>query len=131
MTRAEQYNKWMSDNYPSRKEALSKCQEASKKMKEAFPELRVTNGFISLPFELDEKAHWWCVTPDGEIVDPTSIQYGTCILDYEEINDEHPARKYRLAKCMNCGEQYYETPELKGVMHNSSCEKEFAESMDG
>lgn len=123
------YAEWIKQHYPTSREALGKCKEASHAMKAAFPELRVTNGFVHGP-GFSDAMHWWCVATDGSIVDPTAIQYGGPIL-HEEIDDSHPARNFSQARCMNCGERYYATPELDGVMHTKACEREFEEYMNG
>jgi hypothetical protein len=122
------YKKWIRDNYPTIRETLGKCKSACEAMRLEFPELEITNGFVYLAFHEEVQTHWWCKTSDGEIVDPTSMQYtsnGTPITHYDEITDQHDERQFEKAKCMNCGEYYYLKPELKGVMHNSICETAF------
>jgi hypothetical protein len=114
------YIKWIESNYPTSKESYGNCKEAVTKMKEAFPELTVTNGFV-FDAMWGDRAHWWLKTEDGSIVDPTFNQF-PAFVEYTEIDDNHPARNYPLARCHECGDQYYETPELKGVMHTKACE---------
>lgn len=117
------YSDWIKKHYPTDKEAYGQCQPAAKAMKEAFPELAVTNGFIEDGM-WGERAHWWCKDENGEIVDPTRIQF-PALFDYTEIDDEHPARKYPQDRCHDCGEYYYRTPELKGKMHNAECHERY------
>lgn len=107
---AKKYSEWIKNNYNTLELARGRCQEASKKMQEAFPELRVTNGYVVLAFVGEPQMHWWCVDPKGNVVDPTAIQYvenGCPIADYEEIDDSHPARNYPRGRCLDCGEHYF------------------------
>lgn len=129
----DKYKEWIRAHYSDFSSALGQCKVACQRMKDVFPELEITNGFVTLMFTR-EQTHWWCKDPDGNIVDPTAIQYregGTPIIDYEEITDDHDERKYPKTKCMNCGEYYYVKPELEGVMHTKECEKEFCAYLNG
>jgi len=129
-TDRQKYQKWIQDNYPTQIHAMGKCKQACERMVEAFPELIITNGFIDMVSSTKEILHWWCKTQDNEIVDPTVHQYETGgIFEYGEIDDSHPARNYPRVKCMNCGQYYYKTPELKEIMHNKKCEQEFCECL--
>lgn len=40
-------------------------------MVEAFPELKRVRGHYHCPWLSKAQPHWWCVDPDGNIVDPT------------------------------------------------------------
>ena len=127
------YFEWISSKYHTLESTLGKCKEACLLMQKDFPELKVTNGFVELAFVEEPVTHWWCVTQEGVIVDPTSFQYeanGSPIMSYEEISEEHPERLFEKRKCMNCGEYYYVTPELK-FMHNEKCDSEFMEYLNG
>lgn len=127
----EKYNEWIKKEYPTPRSALAKCREAVNKMVDAFPELKRTNGFVYF-IGHEKRMHWWCIDEGGEIVDPTAHQFidyiGRPILFYEEIDDEHDARNFPRARCMECGEYYFQKPELKGTMHTKECEKSFMES---
>lgn len=121
------YQEWVDINYPDPAYTLGRCKEAVDAMVEAFPELIKTNGFIDL-YSSYERMHWWGKDTEGNIVDPTAHQfkaYADRIFEYREIDDNHPARKYVRAKCMNCGQYYYVTPELNGILHNPKCNTEF------
>lgn len=129
----EKYRNWIARNYPEPIDALGKCKEATEAMAAAFPELVRTNGFIDIISDSD-RMHWWLKDADGEIVDPTAHQfqcYNDTIIEYREIDDSHPARNFKQARCMECGEYYYVTPELKGVMHNKRCEASFSAYLNG
>jgi len=70
-----------------------------------FPELRLARGYV---FDgcWGERTHWWCVTPDGEVVDPTSSQFPALLPgSYQELgpNDRIPS-----GRCPNCGETVYD-----------------------
>lgn len=128
----KEYQDWIGLKYPKFQDALGKCVEAVKAMAKEFPELTITNGFAHFP-TCGPRAHWWCKDAEGNIVDPTGHQYpeyvGSPIVDYEEIDDNHEARRYAQTKCMNCGEYYYVKPELKGLLHNEKCNQDFAASL--
>lgn len=50
------------------------CYEYTHRMASAFPELRTASGYYCAPNE-GEIPHWWCVAPDGSVVDPTAGQF--------------------------------------------------------
>jgi hypothetical protein len=86
------------------------CSIATKMMVEAFPgELRRVAGFAN------EREHFWCVTWNGEVVDPTVKQFfrneaeyrmlgGSSAIEYREFK---PGDEVRVGKCMNCGTPIY------------------------
>ncbi len=84
-----------------------KCAEATAAMIEAFPELRRAMGFAHCTWGRDQ--HWWCVAPDGSIVDPTIEQF-LSVCSYEEIdpNDPEALRGVPTGVCMDCGGDVYE-----------------------
>lgn len=131
------YKEWIDANYPTMQSALGMCRPAVIAMKEAFPELQVTNGFAHFDSFTDPRMHWWLKTEDGTIVDPTAIQYpeyiGCPISRYEEIDDTHPARRFRQTKCPNCGEYYYDTPELQkyGPCCSQACVSGYTDYLNG
>lgn len=98
------YELWIQDNYPDSDSAYLKCAEATEEMIAAFPELKRVRGLASVaePYNLPptRTPHWWCVAPDGTIVDPTKHQYPTSILSYEEVDE---SRGPPSGKCPNCG----------------------------
>ena len=123
----KQYQQWIETHYPTSKEAMGQCKKGCEQLKATFPELKITNGFVAI-FG-DYVTHWWCVTQDGTIIDPTAVQFGV-VLYYDEIDDDHPERLYEKKKCMNCGEYYYQTPDLRH-MHTPACEAEFTDYLNG
>jgi len=89
---------WIAKNYPSAQSAALACDTATAKMVAAFPELRRVRGHAMVG--VDFRPHWWCETPDGEVVDPTAHQWKRPPHIYEEwTGSEDPH-----GKCINCGE---------------------------
>jgi len=88
-------------------------------MQEAFPELRRVAGFVGA------QEHFWCVSPTGEIVDPTAGQFRAepKADDYREFQ---PGDEVRVGKCMNCGEPIYAKVESldNPKHHRSACSHE-------
>ena len=93
----------------------AKCMEYTKALCDAFPELRRVCGFYTAPYyrgdngyDVDVEApgqeHWWCVTPDGVIVDPTAAQF---IPGGEYIEFDDAIHTIRLGRCMACGSDIY------------------------
>lgn len=105
------------------------CGLWSKKFQEKYPELKIQRGFYS------GREHWWCVEPDGTIVDPTFLQFGQ-IPDSKKYKVLNPdTDEIQLGRCLNCGEYIYglekEGPQdlCKDVIVDGeviqSCRKEF------
>jgi hypothetical protein len=66
------YSLWIFENVPQYCGGM--CFVISTAMVKEFPELkRVRGHYVDLMFGTYE--HWWCKTPDGEIVDPTVSQF--------------------------------------------------------
>ncbi len=116
------YLAWI-ENYVARQTqrfVRGKCDEATREMVKTFPELRRACGFVFVMWGRDE--HWWCVAPDGSVVDPTAEQFGPVgVLDYEELNLKNPDDVARIptGKCMDCGEPTY----LGKTFCNDLCER--------
>jgi hypothetical protein len=75
-------------------------------MVKAFPELRVACGFCLCTWGKDQ--HWWCVAPDGTVVDPTKSQFHA-VFGYEEVDPNDPATRNRVPSgvCMDCGDAVF------------------------
>lgn len=109
MSATKSYADWI-ENYVARHDDFvrGKCDRATKEMVEAFPELRRAAGFAHVSWGRDQ--HWWCVAPDGSVVDPTASQFGTRgVLRYEELDLKDPATRGRVptGRCMDCGDDVY------------------------
>lgn len=92
------YQDWIEKHYPTPESARLRCVEATMKMLFEFPELRRVRGYALIG--LNFRAHWWCVAPDGTIVDPTMHQWKSPPSQYDAILDgaEEPH-----GKCYECG----------------------------
>jgi hypothetical protein len=83
-----------------------KCRDATNKMVKAFPELRQVCGFVYCDWGREQ--HFWCVAPDGRVIDPTKSQY-RAVFDYEELDLNKASDRARIPTgvCMNCGDDVY------------------------
>lgn len=81
---------------------FGKCQEASKEMKEAFPELTIVRGHITDAY-WGVRGHWWLIDLDGNIVDPTASQF-PALLEYIAWK---PGDPILVGACMECGNSRY------------------------
>lgn len=110
---------------------MGRCREAVVLMKQAFPELLVSRGHVSTIWGM--RAHWWLLTPEGEVVDPTASQYPGIF----EYLPWEPGDEVQVGKCMNCGEEIWEpTDSLDGPPPQKSicspkCNDEMMEYLDG
>ena len=116
------YSNWIDINYPIPQMAYLQCTDATLEMKKAFPELTRVRGQIDVmePHGLPptKTTHWWLVTENGEIVDPTAHQYPTRIVKYTPVDE---TRGGPTGKCPNCGGLCYEGDYLC----SKKCEKEY------
>lgn len=62
-----QYEGWIRKNVP--KDCSGMCEGITIRMAIDFPELKRVRGYYM------DRPHWWCVTPDGVIIDPTKAQF--------------------------------------------------------
>lgn len=97
-----EYQAWIQEHYPTYKEAYGSCNEASHAMKEAFPELTIVPGHVYCSW--GKRDHIWLTDPEGNIVDPTALQYQGTVSRYEPWK---PGDAVRVGKCMNCGSDIY------------------------
>lgn len=81
------------------------CADATQLMAAEFPELRRVAGFAHVSWGRDQ--HWWCVAPDGTIVDPTVSQFPGRAVDYEELDLEKDQERIPTGVCMDCGDDTY------------------------
>ena len=66
-----------------------RCQEMARSAQREDPTLRVVRGYF-LDLIWGEQPHWWCVRPDGSIVDPSGEQFPSfatatpsCYIEYD------------------------------------------------
>ncbi len=129
-----QYEKWITAYVAKCNNYLrGRCTAATKEMCEAFPELRRQSGFAN------GTEHFWCVAPDGSVVDPTAAQFrsqdpSSAMFDIEiEYEPLKVGDEIRVGKCMNCGSPIFATikqledidnPKLHRTFCDEDCEKE-------
>lgn len=92
------YQQWIeAQNLPEQPCGL--CESVSRRMVAAFPELRLVRGHYMPWAESKLYPHWWCVAPDGTIVDPTAAQFAAVGPgDYREHVGDEPT-----GRCLECG----------------------------
>lgn len=78
------------------------CRLAVQEMTGVFPELRQVYGCV-IDRSWGRRSHWWCVAPNGAIVDPTAAQFPE-LLDYVEWR---PGDAVRIGKCGYCGKEIF------------------------
>lgn len=94
---SERYYEWI-DERLRRGSPRTQCAEWTREMVQAFPELKRVRGHVEL---LNGRpAHWWCVAPSGEIIDPTISQFNGIIVAYHPHVEGDPEP---VGKCLNCG----------------------------
>lgn len=104
---------------------LGRCAEAVEEMALAFPELEIKKGHVYTTW--GKRGHWWLVTDDGSIVDPTAAQF-PIIFEYEEYVE---GAEVRVGRCMNCGEDLWGQPEEQGKnICSSECYSAFAGTLN-
>lgn len=127
------YEAWIDAYEAKQKSLLGMCASATMEMVADFPELRRIGGHVLVPL-WGRRAHWWCETPDGEIVDPTASQFPD-IAEYEPFV---PGSEVRVSRCMNCGDDIFACvdsltePLPKGTnttFCTSACEADMAKAM--
>ena len=91
------YDEWIAEYQGRNPSLLGRCGMAVAEMTAEFPELRIVRGHTETVW--GRRGHFWCVSPDDEIVDPTAAQYPGPIL-YEAWK---PGDEVRVGTCMNCG----------------------------
>lgn len=100
----ESYLEWIEENRPRDPfRGRGKCRQVSEAMQKAFPELQLVAGFYECPVWGDQE-HWWLMTPENEVVDPTVLQFPSGGFGVYRVldPDERP-----VGKCMNCGGYVY------------------------
>lgn len=70
----QRYRDWIDGHVTTVQAAYGTCRSVSAQMKQAFPELRVVRGFY-LDVSGKHHPHHWCEDLEGEVVDPTRIQF--------------------------------------------------------
>jgi hypothetical protein len=96
------YAAWITEWVANQRLIRGRCASATTEMVETFPELKRVAGWVygakTAPTE-----HFWCVSPDGSIVDPSASQFAG-ELTYREFR---PGDSVCVGRCMNCGDYIY------------------------
>lgn len=70
----DKYQKWIENFLVSDNEIHGMCRSVCELMQKDFPELVLHGGYVLT--DLGTDLHYWLVSPDGEVVDPTEEQFG-------------------------------------------------------
>lgn len=129
---SEAYRAWIEAYVASqpRSYVRGKCAAATLAMVEAFPELKRQCGFVHVDWGREQ--HWWCVAPDGSIVDPTVSQYPFgYAFEYEPLDLSNPADVARIptGKCANCGGHIYN--HFDSTVCSDECHREYCAYLSG
>lgn len=115
------YAEWIEANVPEN--PTNMCEEVTACMVKAFPELTRVRGHYCDLLQ-GRRPHWWCVTPDGEIVDPTAAQFAP----YGEYDPIDESKGTPTGPCPNCGDGI--CYDGAGVC-SSKCAVEYAAYLNG
>lgn len=115
-----QYQIWIAQYVKSQPFILGICSRATEEMVKAFPELKRVPGHVETAN--GRFAHWWCVDPEGKVVDPTAAQYRDIggILAYDPWR---PGSLTRVGKCMDCGDEIWKAVDSLDGKKESFCSK--------
>ncbi|HWI04315.1 MAG TPA: hypothetical protein VNT52_10925 [Acidimicrobiales bacterium] len=118
--KAQVYAEWITANVVT---AYGQCQKYAEAMVAAFPELRLARGWYD-DLLWGARQHWWCVAPDGRVIDPTVSQFpGPKYAEaYREITDES---EIPTGICMVCGDACYEGRPVCCESHAREIEREY------
>lgn len=104
---------------------LGKCSAACNEMILVFPELKIIRGHVYDAY-WGKRGHFWLVTEDGKIIDPTRGQFPARSIQYEAWDPSVPVR---VGKCMECGVEIFkcvatldEKPQVESVC-SEECEQ--------
>jgi hypothetical protein len=97
------YLNWIGDNVKG--DGYGQCREVTERMAADFPELiRVRGHYYDIAW--GEREHWWLMTAEGDVVDPTARQFPTKGSGEYVPWDE--SRPEPTGICPNCGEYVYD-----------------------
>ena len=126
----EKYAEWIELHYPTPQSALKQCEPAVHAMILNFPELTIVRGqaVVEEPhgFIPTKTHHWWCINPEGEVIDPTAHQYPKRILSYEPLDE---SKRDPTGKCPNCGCISYASTCLTPLC-SEKCSKEYKKYLE-
>jgi hypothetical protein len=116
-TTGDRYGAWIAAHGYGR----GQCAEATEAMVAAFPELQRVRGHVVLLGRAKRPTHWWCITPDGAIVDPTRSQFPG-LVGYDEWTEgaEEP-----VGRCCNCSEYIYPSSGYTDTVCSDACARAY------
>ena len=114
----EKYKEWILNYNHLNPDTYGMCREATQQFSNDFPELKRVRGHVESALSSKLLPHWWCVDPNGNIIDPTAKQFDY-ITRYIELDKSQPEP---TGKCPNCGEYCYDND----FTCCESCESEYA-----
>jgi hypothetical protein len=97
------FEAWIRDNVQG--DSYGKCRETTLEMASAFPALTRVRGHYWCPVRNERLEHWWLVTRNGTVVDPTAMQFlsaGTGRYEPWTEGAEEP-----VGTCLTCGAYRY------------------------
>lgn len=105
-----------------------KCYEACLALQKVLPDLELVRGWYNTPtWDRDSCQHWWLKTPQGDIVDPTALQFPNPNVKewYEEFDG--------VIYCSECGEEieYTDEEEIIFMGNYPVCSDKCARSLVG
>jgi hypothetical protein len=103
----------------------AECNQFTREFVMKFPHLTRVPGFYGRVIgDYHGTEHWWCVEPDGTIVDPTAAQFqpGHTYTPLDE--NKHTIK---IGRCMNCGDDIFG---LKAQGPKSICSKECEHALE-
>jgi len=98
----DKHKQWIVENVA---ETYGTCAEITLGLAEKFPDLKRVRGHYYCP-TWGERAHWWLVDKDGQIVDPTASQFpsgGAGVYVSWEEGSREPT-----GTCPQCGDYVYD-----------------------
>lgn len=92
------------------RDAWGHCKQQCEKMNKQFPELIPAKGWYFDAIWNEEREHHWLKTSDGEIIDPTAIQFPTKgMTNY--YTEYKKGDAFKIGKCAYCGNDIVATEE--------------------
>ena len=113
-SRASKYSEWIAENRPD--DPWGTCEGVTRRMAEAFPELRRVRGHYVCPVQ-GRLPHWWMLAPDGQVIDPTRDQFAS---PEDGAYEEHVGPE-PTGRCLNCDALLYGDARVC----NDDCAREF------
>ena len=100
------------------------CRPMAENLASMFPELTLVRGHYLCPY-WGPQQHWWCVTPCGEIIDPTGKQFPSKGAgEYEPWDD---SQGEPTGKCSNCSGLILD--DFNSTVCSEECMSEYAKHL--